>query len=166
MLTAERLREALHYDHETGVFTWRSRTSNRVKIGDIAGAIDLNGYRLIGVDGRLYKAHRLAWLYVYGRWPVKQIDHINGVRDDNRFANLREATSGENHQNITRRSDNTSGFIGVTWHRQNMKWMAQIRVDGRYHYLGCFNTSEEANAAYLKAKADLHTFQPVPREAA
>lgn len=166
MLTAERLRELLHYAPETGAFTRVASRGGRAMAGNIAGSIDRQGYRRITIDRREYKAHRLAWLYVTGAWPENYIDHRNGVRDDNRFANLREATSGENHQNITRRSDNTSGFIGVTWHRQNMKWMAQIRVDGRYHYLGCFNTYEEANAAYLKAKADLHTFQPVPREAA
>lgn len=165
ILTAERLREALHYDHETGVFTWRSRTSNRVKIGDIAGAIDLNGYRLIGVDGRLYKAHRLAWLYVYGRWPVKQIDHINGVCDDNRIENLREATDAENMQNQGIRANNRSGFPGVSWASQRGKWQATIQVNGKTRALGRFAAAEDVYAAYLKAKAEHHTFQPIPRDA-
>ena len=158
-LTAERLREVLHYDPETGVFTWRVRAGH-AKIGDVAGGYDGRGYRVIGVDGALYRAHRLAWLYTTGAWPADQIDHINGARDDNRFANLREATHRENGQNRTAHPFNTSGHPGVCWHKAAQKWMAQIRTSQKHRYLGLFSTPEEAAAAYVEAKRRLHTFQP------
>ena len=113
-LTAERLREVLDYGPDTGVFTWKIRTNSRVKVGDVAGALRPDGYIQISIDGRLHRAHRLAWLYVTGESPPDQIDHINGVRDDNRIANLRLATSAENKQNLRRaKSRNKTGFLGV-----------------------------------------------------
>ena len=101
-LTAERLREVLAYDPDTGVFTWKARTSpfSRVNVGDVAGNLRRDGYIEICVDGRKHQSHRLAWLYVYGEWPADQIDHINGIRTDNRIANLREANNAENHHNL------------------------------------------------------------------
>ena len=84
-LTAERLREVLDYDPDTGVFTRKVRTASSVKVGDVAGSLNGKGYIRIRVDGRLYFAHRLAWLYVHGEWPVDQVDHINGIKNDNRI---------------------------------------------------------------------------------
>ena len=155
MLTYERLREVLHYDPETGVFTWLVRTSTRIKVGDVAAAADGRGYIVIGVDGVLYKSHRLAFLWMTGEWPPQFVDHINGVRDDNRWSNLRPATRSENNQNVRRaRAGNRTGLLGVCRYRKRFK--AQIRVDGRNLCLGTFDTPEQAHEAYLAAKRRLH----------
>ena len=158
LLTAARLRELLRYDPYTGHFTRLVRTSNRIKVGDIAGALTDTGYISITVVGHHYQAHRLAWLYVHGAWPNGEIDHINGCRDDNRFHNIRDVTRTENQQN--RRRVNTgskSGFLGVHWDNKDGTWRARIMVDGKLHFLGRFPTAEEAHAAYLTAKRELHT---------
>lgn len=155
-LTAERLREVLDYDPDTGVFTRKVRTGN-VKIGDVAGSFNGKGYIRIGIDGRLHRAHRLAWLYVTGEWPKDQIDHINGDRGDNRLANLREVNNAENQHNLRKaRADNTTGFLGVS--PRYGKFRAYIMVDGKNKHLGCFPTPEAAHAAYLEAKRGLHPF--------
>ena len=162
MITQSRLKELLHYDPETGVFTWAVRR-NGIRNGGVAGGLDAKGYRKIGVDGRLYLAHRLAWLYVHGVWPQAQMDHRNGVHDDNRISNLREATNAQNSQNRALHANNTSGFPGVTWFWQRRKWMSQITFDGKRKGLGYFDDPEEAHEAYLAAKARLHAFQPTVR---
>ena len=155
MLTYERLREVLHYDPETGVFTRLVRTSNRIKVGDVAGCSAGDGYVQIRVDGVRYLAHRLAFLWMTGEWPRDMIDHINGVRDDNRFANLRPATRAENMQNQRRAMSNSqTGLLGVT--RVGKRFMATIQVDGRKIHIGTFDTPEQAHEAYLAAKRRLH----------
>ena len=146
-LTAEYLRSVLHYDQETGIFTWKVRTSNRVKVGDVAGCPDGYGYLRIKVCSRLYKAHRLAWLYVHGNWPKDQIDHINRDRSDNRLANLRDVSHKQNHQNRSKSSNNTSGHPGIYWNKQNSKWVAQIQHNHKLIYLGSFTNIEEALSA-------------------
>ena len=163
MLTQSRLQEILHYDPETGDFTWAVRTSTRIRAGDTAGYLRTDGYRVIKVNGRLYRAHRLAWLYVYGVWPADQMDHRNGVCDDNRLCNLREATNAENHQNQAKYDNNRSGFMGVRWHSRALKWASQITFAGRQKHLGLFGTPQAAHAAYLAAKAKFHTFNPTVR---
>ena len=156
-LTAERVRELLDYDPETGVLTWKVRRGGRAHLGAVAGVPDGLGYVSIRVDSRLYRAHRLAWLLSHGRWPPEQIDHINGVRDDNRLSNLREATRGQNMENQRRpRAGNTSGFLGVCWHARSKKFMARITTGGTRFYLGVYPDAESAHAAYLKAKRELH----------
>ena len=156
-LTAERLREVLDYCPDTGVFTWKIRSNRRVKVGDVAGALRHNGYIQIGIDGCLHRAHRLAWLYVTGESPPSEIDHINCVKNDNRIANLRLATSAENKQNQSKaQKRNKAGFLGVSPHEG--KFQAQIKVDGKKMHIGRFNTPEEAHAAYLEAKRRLHPF--------
>lgn len=155
-ITVERLREVLDYDQETGVFAWKISTSNSVKIGDVAGSINGDGYRKIKLDGREYQAHRLAWIYVTGEWPKEFIDHINSTRLDNRFSNLREATHAENRRNVGKQTNNSSGFKGVCWHNQTQRWQAQIAVNGRNKYLGLFDTPEAAHAAYRVAAEKLH----------
>jgi hypothetical protein len=113
----------------------------------------------ISLDNIYYRAHRLAWLYVHDVWPDDQIDHINGCRDDNRIANLREVTNAQNMQNLHRpHSRNTSGYLGVHFVRERNRWGAQIRDNGRKRNLGHFATAEEASAAYLAAKRELHPF--------
>ena len=156
-LTAERLRELLDYDQETGVFTRKVKLCNRVKVGDVAGYLNRKGYICIRVDGRTHKAHRLAWLYVHGVWPQSGIDHINGIKDDNRIINLREATHSDNQQNLRKpHADNKIGLLGVS--RSQGKFKAQINVDGKVRTIGRFHIPEAANAAYLEAKRRLHPF--------
>jgi hypothetical protein len=162
-VTQDELKQILFYCAITGHFTWLVSTARRIKIGDRAGTPNEKGYIIIQINGKLYRAHRLAWLYVHGYLPTKQIDHKNGIKDDNRIDNLREATNSENHQNKGKRKDNTSGFTGVTFHKPTGKWLAQIGIGGKKHFLGLFNTREEARDAYLKAKSELHTFNPIPR---
>ena len=158
-LTAERLRELLHYDLATGVFTRIARRNSNAKIGDQAGSLRADGYHIIRLDNKIYRTHRLAWLYVHSRWPDKEIDHVNGKRTDNWIANLREATRSENQQNLRHQtSRSTSGFLGVSWHKARMKWIAQIKIDGQKHYLGYFSIASEAHAAYIEAKRMYHPF--------
>ncbi len=157
-LTQTRLVELLVYDEQTGVFTWRVARP-ACKLGGVAGSTKLGGYRRIGIDNHMYLAHRLAWLYVTGAWPIHGIDHRDGNPGNNAFCNLREATLGENAQNLKKRD---VPFTGVSAKRG--KWQAQINADGKYIYLGLFDTPELAHQAYLEAKAKLHKFQPVPRD--
>lgn len=155
-LTPDRLKELLSYDAESGVFTWISSRGNYVKAGRIAGSINpTHGYLGISVDGRVYRAHRLAWLYVHGRWPVDQIDHIDGDKLNNRIANLREATATQQQHNRGLSKRNKSGFKGVYWKRDVRKWHAQIRIAGRIKHLGDFTDLEDAAAAYA-AEAAIH----------
>ena len=158
-LTQEQLQELLHYDHDTGIFT-NLKSRGAVKIGSVAaGYKNPNGYIYIAIDYKRYLAHRLAWLYVHGNFPVNQIDHINEVKDDNRIVNLRLATDLENkHNQSSPRTNNTSGYLGVGWYKPYGKWQALIQVNGRRKHLGCFDTAEEASEAYLTAKRKLHQF--------
>ena len=157
-LTAERLHELLDYDPETGVFTWRVASNNYVKVGAVAGCRDQqHGYWRIRIDRRVYKRHRLAWFYVHGMWPVADLDHIDTIRDHDWIANLREATKTQNGENQTRpHANNRSGFLGVR--RARDRWRATITVNCRRIHLGVFDTPEEAYAAYVTAKRELHPY--------
>lgn len=156
-LTAERLREVLAYDPESGLFTWLIRPSMAVRIGDVAGSLSDKGYLIIRINKQNYKGHRLAWLYIKGEWPVDQIDHINHVKSDNRVANLRAVTNAENGQNRDRPHRNSkSGVRGVHYVAARDRWCASIRVSGRLRHVGHYKTAEEAHQAYLNAKAELH----------
>jgi hypothetical protein len=157
-LSAERLREVLHYDPLTGIFSWRVKTAARIKVGDVAGSINKHGYRYVHFDGVNYRANRLAWFYVHGEWPEHTVDHINGVKSDDRFTNLRDVTHQKNVQNERRARSNTkTGLLGVTRHkRAGGQWRADIGVNGKNVYLGLFPTPEQAHAAYLEAKRKLH----------
>jgi hypothetical protein len=160
VLTAERLRALLSYDELTGVFLWRP---GHRRAGKPAGTVTQYGYRQLVVDGRSLLAHRIAWAYVHGLWPSKGMDHINGDKLDNRISNLREADQSQNMQNMRLRRTNTSGLMGVSWDKQRSKWRAQIKVKRQVRVIGLFPTAEEAGAAYLRTKAELHTFSPIPR---
>lgn len=150
-IDSTRLRELLKYNQRTGVFTWRMSAGSRCTVGAVAGSVERQGYRVIGLDGQLYKEHRLAWLYVHGVWPTNTIDHKNGKRDDNRMCNLRDVPHSENMRNLSKpRSNNTSGYLGVYPYKG--KWHAAIRIDGKQKVLGVYETPEKAHAAYLKAK--------------
>ncbi len=168
-LTADRLRELLRYDPETGVFTWLDRPESdfatrhgwRIYQGQFAGTVagtpDLKGYVLIRVLGTYYKAHRLAWLYMTGAWPEQHIDHKNGVKNDNRFANLRDVGRATNMENQRRASSrNSTGLLGVSPHRKTGKFCAFIKANGANRYLGLYPTPELAHAAYVEAKRQLH----------
>ena len=153
------LKENLFYDPFTGIFTRRISNCNKVKIGDTAGSMDGNGYILININGKSYRAHRLAWLYMTEKMPEELIDHKNGVRHDNRFCNLREATHNQNLQNQTKLpKHNTTGFLGVSFKKRDKKYKAQIKTNGKVKSLGVFLTAEEAHEAYLKAKREKHEF--------
>lgn len=157
-LTAERLREMLHYDLSTGRFVWRQRSGSTGKAGATAGTVDGRGYIRIGLDHRVYRAHRLAWLYVHGEWPAGEIDHINGDKQNNRLVNLRVVSRSENQQNLrTAHRRNSSDTLGVSLHIATGKWRARIWTGGRNKSLGLFPTKEQAHARYVEAKRELHT---------
>lgn len=152
-----RLKELFCYDPDTGIFTRRISTNTHNKAGEVAGCRQSTGYINIGADKRFYKAHRLAWLYVYGDWPDGFIDHINGVRDDNRIANLRIATNAENAQNQRKpRTNNKSGFLGVHFQPKKKLYAACIMIDGKSRTIGRFKKAEDAHQAYLEAKRKYH----------
>lgn len=157
-LTLARLRELLHYEPETGVFTWRVDRTAGVKAGDVAGRGNVNssGYQRIRVQKRLYPAHRLAWFYMTGSWPEHEIDHRNGKRADNRWGNLRDVDDATNCQNTHGvRRDNQVGLSGVG-KKANGRFYARIRTNGRLQHLGRFDTAQEAHDAYLAAKRQQH----------
>jgi len=158
-LTAERLRELFSYDPDTGLFT-RLHAAGTVKAGHIANYIAASGYVVIRINTHRFKAHRLAWLYTYGRWPLDQIDHINGIGSDNRISNLRECNHSENAQNMRLRKTSKSGFLGVNFHKLHGKWQSVICVNQKVMHLGYFQSAELAHDAYVEAKSRLHTFQP------
>lgn len=155
MLTADRLREVIEYTPESGEFIWKKKIGARSVIGVRAGNFRKDGYLAIQIDGTKYKGHRLAWLWVTGRWPEEEIDHRNGSHGDNRWENLRSATHFVNAQNqrIARR-DNVCGFLGVCKSGENFR--AYINENGKKKHLGSFQTPQLAHAAYLKAKRALH----------
>ena len=152
MLNQDKLKELLNYDSDTGIFTWKIYRGGLAKVGDKAGKVEAYGHCRIKVNGKLYLTHRLAWLYVYGSWPDKDIDHINRIKTDNRIANLRTATRSENAQNTGIRKNNTSGAIGVSWKASVGKWRAYITKDYTQIYLGHYASKEEALVARQKAE--------------
>lgn len=150
IISAERLREILHYDPDTGIFRWRISPTPRVKIGQIAGHTQRMrpGYsrRRIVLGTRDYKSSQLAWLYMTGEFPPLKVDHINTDPMDNRWINLRLATTAQNGWNVGLRPNNTTGLIGVGYDKQRKKWRASVHI-----YLGRFDTPEAAHEAYKKA---------------
>lgn len=155
MLTADRVRELLHYEPDTGTFTWR-KTSRRAVAGAVAGSDNGEGYLQISVDGRRYAAHRLAWLHVHGDWPETELDHIDGVRSHNALANLRLADRFLNNRNVHgARHNSKTGLLGAS--PKGNRFVAQITANGVNHYLGRFKTAEEAHAAYIAAKRIHHS---------
>lgn len=162
-LDSTRLRELLEYNPDTGVFTSLVKRAH-TPIGKTLGTRHIEGYVWMGIEGSSYLAHRLAWLYMTGAWPPAGIDHRNGNRADNRWENLRPATSAENAQNQSRPQKNNP-YLGVCWEPSCNKWKARIRVNGVEKYLGVFATAEEARDAYLAAKKEIHPFANTERKA-
>lgn len=150
-LTAERVRALLDYDAATGQFTWLADRTGKAKVGQRAGTLQGNGAVAIGIDGKVYLAHRLAWLWTHGSWPRSGVDHINGNRSDNRLDNLRVATPKQNSGNRCLDKRNKSGYRGVSWHQGKQMWLAQVTVAGRAKSLGLYETAEEASEACQKA---------------
>lgn len=151
----ETVRALLDFDSMTGIFRWKARSEPRFRrSGCVAGRRDKDGYVVIRLAGKNHRAHRLAWLYIYGEWPTDEIDHVNGVVSDNAILNLREASRSQNRANSVTPRNNRSGYKGVVCVRsgsRGKKWRAQIKIDGRMRYLGWFDDGESAHAAYCEA---------------
>jgi len=153
-MTQKILKELLSYDSETGLFKWIVNRNHLAKTGDIAGSIKVTGYREMDVNGERHQAHRLAWLYVYGKFPKEELDHINHNRSDNRLCNLREVTHADNCRNRAKQSNNKSGINGVWWHKATKRWQASIGVDGYKLCLGFFSDKNEAKRARERAEKE------------
>jgi hypothetical protein len=154
MLTQRRLKELFFYDQDTGLFT-RIKSVKGNAAGALSNCKNVKGYVQIMIDYKNYTAHRLAWLYINGRWPHEQIDHINRLKDDNRIANLKEVNNSENQLNIDVRKHNTSGFTGVVKNSKTNKWVAQIIRNKKRYYLGSYNFAHDAAEAVAKKDAEL-----------
>ena len=162
-LTQKKLKELLHYDPETGVFTWRIYRNHHTATGDIAGTVQWFDrrkymrsfkkklYRNIKVFGCTYRASHLAFLYMTGKWPPNQIDHINCNSLDNRWVNLRPCTQLQNNRNRQYSPRSTSFFKGVYFHKKHKKYRAQISVNRKTLHLGCFFSQTDAACAYDRA---------------
>lgn len=158
MLTQARLKELLRYDPFTGVLTWKVDKGNR-KAGSVAGTTPNNRreYVEIRIDGVLYKAHRLAWLYTYGAFPKKETDHIKHDGRDNKITSLREVTRQQNQKNRSKQCNNTSGVCGVR--SRDGKWLAYIGGGKNYVRLGLFIDFDEAVRVRKTAEAE-HGYHP------
>jgi hypothetical protein len=156
MITQKELKQFLHYDQNTGIFTWIKKSGQKPIIGNIAGSTLLGGYIAIRLKNKRYLAHRLAWLYVYGKFPKNKIDHINGNPSDNKICNLRQATYQQNNCNSKKRKDNTSGVKGVVWRNDCKKWQAQLYINYKKIYFGTFDNLELAKLAIFEARVKYH----------
>ena len=162
----EILRELLSYDPDSGVLTWKVRDRKWFKTdrnyrwwntrfaGKDIACVDARGYILVCIFYKLYKVHRVAYAIYHDIWPSEQIDHINGIRTDNRIINLRNVSNQENLKNQAINIKNTSGTIGVSWSKQSNKWIAQIKVNGKQKHLGYFTNIENAISARKQAEID------------
>lgn len=149
-------KEFISYDPETGIFT-RIKNSSNVKCGDRADTVDGKlGYRKVKLKGQNFKAHRIAILFITGEMPIGPVDHINGDRSDNRALNLRSCTDAGNAHNAKLRSDNTSGYKGVSFHKQSGKWTARIMHNRVHINIGSYETPDLAYAAYCEKANELH----------
>ena len=157
MLTQTELKRLWDYNPSTGIFTRLVRTSKRVKVGDVADFLRHDGYIQIQISRKKYLAHRLAWLYMIGNFPNEQTDHLNGIRNDNRWVNLRDVTNSINQQNQRRpHSNNKSGYLGVSLCSYSGKWRVQITLNNKLIHLGYFNDKHEASERYLSKKREIH----------
>ena len=153
-LTQARVRELLAYDPATGLFTWKKTTTNRVRVGAIAGHLRFDGYIAIRIDRVAYLAHRIVFVYLYDRMPADEVDHINGKRTDNRQINIRECDRTTNMMNAAKGSANKSGVVGVCWNRAEERWQAQIKVNRVAIHLGLFDDFGDAVMARKAAESE------------
>lgn len=163
LLRADEARSLLDLNVETGELRWTSAASQGRLTQKVAGGIANNGYRAIKIGRKSHLAHRLVWLIVHGEWPAGQIDHIDGNRTNNAISNLRCVTAAQNKQNIAVTGRKTlSGLAGATFipggSRRRDKWESRIKVNGKSTHLGHFDTPEEAHAAYVSAKRQVHPY--------
>lgn len=157
MITAESLRRIFSYDAETGVFVRKVTTSSRAQAWMAVGSNDMYGYLTVRIEGRSYKLHRLAWLFVYGCWPEGDIDHMNGNRADNRIANLRDVPRAVNLQNMRAASSHnrSTGVLGV-YPAKAGRFCAAISAANKKQHIGTFDTEAEASQAYIAEKRRIH----------
>lgn len=153
-ITQERLKQLLDYNPETGLFTWKIRTSNRVSVGDAAGAKMVVGYWTISIDGKAFLAHRLAFFYMTGAWPI-EIDHKDRNGLNNRWENLRNADEHDNKFNKGPQSNSKSGLKGVCWSARDKRWIAQIKAD-KIKLCKYFKNRDDAASWYAARAAELH----------
>lgn len=149
-VTIDVVREMFDYDPLTCVLR-RKKRYYRFQAGAIVGSKKKNGYITTKVYSRYFACHRLAWAHYYGEWPNGHIDHINGNPSDNRIVNLRVVSDQQNAFNRKAWATNKSGFKGVTWKPRIKRWVANIHINNQQTHLGCFDTPEEAHAAYMAA---------------
>jgi len=154
MITQSELKKFLEYHLDTGDFTWKVSRGN-VKAGKVAGFTEVNGYLIIRINNNNYYAHRLVWLFITGNFP-SVIDHINGVRNDNRLSNLRECTDQQNQWNHKNYSTNTSGIKGVSWNTRMQKWKVAIRTEIGIIHLGYFKSLDDAKLVIIEARNKYH----------
>ena len=163
-LTSDTLKQLLEYSPITGKFTWKVRRNGHgggVRPGDIAGKTNpVSGYIAIGVNGGLYLAHRLAFLYMTGEWPKKQVDHIDRDPANNAWRNLRPCTNKQNCENLSLRSDNKTGFAGVYWITRMQRWIAEVHHHGQRIHLGTFRLKEDAIRARKLGEKKYFTHAP------
>ena len=158
-LSADELMEQLHYNPETGIFARKVIKASRFakSQGESIGSLNDSGYVVISVNSKPQRAHRLAWLYMTGDWPIGEIDHINGIRIDNRWSNLRDVETRVNAQNKrSAMSHNKTGLLGASWNKRDRRFVSRIKSGNKYLSLGGFDTAEQAHAAYINAKRRLH----------
>lgn len=156
MITQEELKKLIHYDPETGIFVRLVTKNGGAVAGKEAGCLEKDGYRHIQIRGKKYFSHRLAFLYVTGHFPPEMVDHINNIRNDNRWKNLRMANCSQNQQNSSPRSDNKSGVTGVSWSKNYRKWWVQIKAQGFSYNLGFYDDLELAELIINEARVKYH----------
>ena len=156
----ERINELFRYDPEAGVLIRKVASGSRGHAGDIAGCLNGCGYVVVAVNDRDVRAHRMIWAIMTGDWPRGEIDHINGIRNDNRWCNLRSCSRAENAQNMRCKPSPTCDLQGVSWDARTQRWYVRIQVGRKVIFLGRFDIPEEGHAAYLAAKQKFHPFQP------